>query len=269
MPETSDFALASIRDSIGCEAEPARQARAGDQSFWGCGVSSIFMSISKVPLAQAADTGSSLFVAAGEGAVKKKFGSPWFWHTPDDTIDKLDPAVLHRDTLIFLLATLRAATAPILPLRFSATAEGIRKTLESYQAAAGGHFDLGPIIERARKVEATTAELDGLLDKAERQKLGDQVSSIGNKAVLALGRALVPVYFSGESPFEQDLAVPIPAVAALEPVRRLGKMDPSSDEFHFLATELMRNRNRVAFYLREAWTAAEEASAALRKTIGA
>jgi hypothetical protein len=267
MPETNDFALSAIRDSIGFEAEPARQARAGDQSFWGCGVSSIFMSISKVPLAQAANTGGSLFVAAGEGTTKKKFGSPWFWHTPDDTIDKIDPAVLHRDTQIFLLATLRSAVAPILPLRFSATAESIRKTLENYQAAAGDRFDLGAVIERAKKVQTAIEELDRLLDQAKQQELGEKVSGLGNRAILAVGRSLVPINFSGESPFEQDLAVPIPAVAVLEPVRRLAKMDSNSDEFRFLVTELIRNRNKVAFYLREALTAAQEAASAVRRVL--
>jgi len=267
MPETSEYALSAIRDSIGHEAEPARQARAGDQSFWGCGVSSIFMSLSKVPIDQAANTGGTLFAAAGEGTVKKKFGSPWFWHTPDDTIDKIDPAVLRRDTLVYLISTLRAATVPILPLRFSATAEGIQKTLEGYQSAAGDRFDLAPVIERAKKVVAATAELDGLLDKAKQQAFSEKVADIGNRALMALGRIVVPTYFSSVDPFEQDLALPIPAVAALEPVRRLGKMDPTSDEFRFLATELTRNQNRVAFHFREAVTAAQEASAALRRVL--
>src|SRR5262249_19993084 len=66
MPETRSFALDVIRDAIGVEAEPERQSRAGDQSFWGCGVPSIFMDLSQVPPELAASTGSSLFSAADQ-----------------------------------------------------------------------------------------------------------------------------------------------------------------------------------------------------------
>lgn len=267
MPETYDFGRSAIHDATGAEAQAGRIPRAGDQSFWGCGVSSIFMDISQVPAELAADIGSTPFTAAGETTAKRKSGLPWWWHTADDTIDKIDPAVLRRDTLIYLLSILRAATVPILPLRFSGTARGIRETLESYHAAAAGRFDLGLVIERARQVDAAAGELDTLLDQARQQAGGQKVASIANQGLMALGRALVPIYFSGEGPFEQDLAVPIPAMATVEPVRRLGKMGPATDEFRFLATEMTRNRNRVAFYLREALVAAQETTAALRQAL--
>jgi hypothetical protein len=261
MPETADFGVAAVRDAIGADAEPARMPRAGDQSFWSCGVSSVFLSLSKSP----ADEGQQ--DSPRVPGSKKKFARPWFWHTSDDTIDKLDPVVLRRDTLVYMIANLRAATVPILPLRFSKTAQAIQKALESYHNAAAGRFDLANVIDRAAKVGTAAAELEALL-----HRLGDRtdtkVADLANKGLIAIGRALVLVYFSGEGPFEQDLAVPIPPVAALEPVRWLGKLDPASDESRFLTTEMMRSRNKVAFYLRKALNAAQETRTAITSLLG-
>ncbi len=267
MPETREFALSAVHDSIGVEAEPERQSRAGDQSFWGCGVPSIFMGLSEVPIEQAADMGGAgLFTAAD--APKKKSGLPWFWHTADDTIDKIDPEVLKRDTQVYVLATARPALAPILPFRYAPAAREIRETIERYQAAAGDRIDLSKTIARASKLEAATETLDGLLDQARGGPLAEKVAAIANKGTMAMDRILVLLNFTANGPFDQDLAIPIPAVPLLEPARRLKEMDPAAAETRFLATELTRNRNKVDYSLREALAAAEETIAELRGALG-
>jgi hypothetical protein len=81
---------------------------------------------------------------------------------------------------------------------------------------------------------------------------------------MGLGRALVVIYFTASGPFDHDLAVPVPALPLLEPVRRLGRLGPDSDEARFLKTELTRNRNKVMFYLKQALKTAQETVAALR-----
>ncbi len=263
MPETEEFALGLIRDAIGREAYAERMPRAGDQSFWGHGVPSIFMSLSLVPPELAAERGQSqLFRAAGE-AGPPRGGLPWFWHTAEDTVDKLDPEVLVRDTRVYLLGVWRAASRPILPFRYGATAREIRATLEAYGGEAGDAFDLGPVIGRARELGAVTGELDRLIEG-----LGDGASAglagAVNRGLMGLGRALVVIYFTAAGPFDHDLAVPVPALPLLEPVRRLGRLRPDSDEARFLKTELTRNRNKVMFYLKQALKTAQETVAAIR-----
>ena len=81
---------------------------------------------------------------------------------------------------------------------------------------------------------------------------------------MAMDRELVLVNFSAEGPYDQDLAIPIPAVPLLAPARRLRELDPTSNEARFLATELTRNRNKVTQHLRRAFEAGEAASAALQ-----
>ncbi len=266
MPETREFALGVIRDAIGREAYAERMPRAGDQSFWGHGVPSIFMSLSLVPPELAAERGQSQLFRAGGEAGPVRGGLPWFWHTPEDTLDKLDPEVLVRDTKVYLLAVWRAATEPVLPLRYGETAREIKTTLEAYQAAAGPSFDLGPVIERAGRLEALAAELDRIADRvrAEGSRAPEGAVRAVNAGLMGLGRALVPIYFTASGPFDHDLAIPVPALPLLEPVRRLAGLKADSDEARFLKTELVRNRNKVLYFLRQAIQTAEQTIAAVQ-----
>jgi hypothetical protein len=265
MPETYPFALAAVQDAIGVEATPERQSRAGDQSFWSSGVPSIFMSLSLVPGEMAASRPAGLF-SGDEGNAKLRPGLPWWWHTAEDTIDKIDPDVLVKDTRVFALATLRAGAAGVLPFRYAPAAEEIRRTLEAYQKAAGDRFDVGPALERARAAEERAQDVDRKLDAlGGGTGAGLSAAQVGalNRALRELDRELVLVNFTSEGPFDQDLALPVATVPLLAPVERLAALDAASDEAHFLATELVRNRNKAAYHLRLAAAAAERASAAL------
>ena len=265
MPGTREFALAAVRDATGVEAEPERQSRAGDQSFWSCGVPSIFMDLSEVPAELSARTGSSgLFTAAGQPPPKQEGGLPWWWHTAEDTIDKIDREVLQRDTRVFLLATLRAATSPLVRLQFEPSAREIREAIERYQGAAGDRIDLGPAARRAAGGESAARELDGLLEEVRGRDVEQERAERVNRVLLGVDRPLVMMSFTSAFPFDQDLALPVPPVPLLAPAERLAKLDPSSSETRFLTTELVRRRNKVTYQLRLAGEAAEEAIALLR-----
>jgi hypothetical protein len=251
MPETRAFAVAAIRDATGIVATPHRQSRAGDQSFWACGVPSVFMDLSQVP-AELAAGASDLFGGGGAGP-----GLPWWWHTPEDTIDKLDPEVMERDTRVYLLATFRAAAAQVLPYRYRPAASEIREALEGYQQAAGDRLDLAPAIDRAIAAERAAAAVDGLLDRLPTP--GPERAAKLNRALEAMDRELVLIAFTERGRFDQDLAVPIPPVPLLSPVSWLASLDPGSDESHFLTTELLRRRNQVCYQLRLAARAAQAA----------
>jgi hypothetical protein len=226
------------------------------------------MDLSQVPPELAANLGSgSLFRAPDQAPARQPGGLPWWWHTPEDTLDKIDPDVLVRDTQVYLLTNWRSASAPILPFRYGPAAREIRETLERYQGEAGDRFDLGPAIDRACQVEAISTTLDEVLDRVRQRSDAERLATIANRGGMAINRALVTIGFTANGPFDQDLAVPIPAVPLLEPVRRLRDVDPTASEARFLATELTRNRNKVVFYLQQALLAAESAVEALRAAV--
>jgi hypothetical protein len=63
---------------------------------------------------------------------------------------------------------------------------------------------------------------------------------------MALSRILNPVLYTVEGPYDHDPALQVPMLPGLQGVTRLASLDPDSDEYGFLRTRLVRERNRVA-----------------------
>ncbi|HVX29825.1 MAG TPA: M28 family peptidase, partial [Nitrolancea sp.] len=122
-----------------------RIGRGGDQSFWGVGIPSV---------------GGDIFRQADVDERRKDLSGVfgWWWHTPDDTLDKLDPANLQRDACVLLASVYQYTTATVLPFRQSAAVDEIRAALDEIATAAGDAFDLS----------ATRADADALRQATER-----------------------------------------------------------------------------------------------------
>ena len=135
--ELSALGESVMHERTGQDARGHRMSRAGDMSFNGIGIPSLFMGVSQVPMKET-DTD---YVSIAFG---KLFGSkmPWWWHTSEDTVDKLDPELLVVDTQIYLSAVWRLCSQPLLPLDFRRVAADIRSTLAQLHATAGDHLDL-------------------------------------------------------------------------------------------------------------------------------
>src|SRR5262249_48707287 len=133
--DAQSLAEAVVADVTGQRARGRRFSRAGDQSFWGAGVPSSFMSLSGLPR-QETELSRAMERLVGSA------GFPWWWHTREDTIDKIDADVLALDTKVYLATALRWLNAPVLPLDHRRAARAIVVEVEALQAAAGHRFDL-------------------------------------------------------------------------------------------------------------------------------
>jgi Peptidase family M28 len=244
--DAQPFAERVVADVTGQRGRGRRFSRAGDQSFWGAGVPSAFMSLSGLPRQ---DTELSRAMERLVGSA----GFPWWWHTKNDTIDKIDPDVLVLDTKVYLASTLRWLNAPVLPLDHARAAQSLLAELEALQAAAGPRFDLGPALEAAR----------GLLERLQRLApavagaTADRVEA-ANRALVRLSRVLVLLAYTTGDRFTHDLALPIPPLAGLQRARELAALDPDGDAFKFARAALMRERNRAVHALESAATVADE-----------
>ena len=220
MAETRGVAAEPIRDVTGQELGYRRTGRNADQSFTGIGVPSALGGLSTQP---AGDLG-------------------WWWHTPDDTLDKVDDANLVRDTQIYLLTCWQLCTLSVLPFDYAAAATEMRDRLATLQEAVHGRFDLTSVIA---EVEAFRADAEGLNSVAAA--VGDDAASAErlNAAIIAVGHALIPVNYTKAGPFEVDLALENPVLPGLALVPRLAELDPLGNDAHFLRTRLIRERNRV------------------------
>jgi hypothetical protein len=240
------FAEGVVADVTGQRSRGRRFSRAGDQSFWGAGVPSAFMSLSGLPKQ---DTELSRAMERLVGSA----GFPWWWHTRDDTIDKIDPGVLALDTKVYLASALRWLNAPVLPLDHVQAGQSLLAVLETLQAAAGARFDLTPALNAAR----------GLVERLQR--LAAALGSVpagrvepANRTLMRLSRLLVPLAYTTGDRFTHDLALPIPPLAGLQPARGLASLDPDGDAFKFARAALVRERNRAVHALESAATVADE-----------
>jgi N-acetylated-alpha-linked acidic dipeptidase len=179
-------------------------------------------------------------------------GFPWWWHTRDDTIDKIDPAVLALDTRVYAAAALRLCNAPVLPLAPARAARAVAQTADELHAAAGGQFDLSPVVEAALGLADALAVHDGRLARLAADPAAAEEATRSSRALMRLSRALVPLLYTTGDRFAHDLAVGIPPLAGLAPARALREMDPASDLARFTLAALVRERNRVLHALDEA-----------------
>jgi N-acetylated-alpha-linked acidic dipeptidase len=67
-----------------------------------------------------------------------------------------------------------------------------------------------------------------------------------------LARLLIPLNFTREGRFHHDPALEVPPLSDLAPVAELASAEAGSHRAHVLQTDLVRDRNRVVWTLREA-----------------
>jgi len=240
------FAETVVADVTGQRSRGRRFSRAGDQSFWGAGVSSAFMSLSGLPK-QDTDLSRAMERLVGSA------GFPWWWHTKDDTVDKIDADVLVLDTKVYVASALRWLNAPVLPLDHTRSAQSLLAELETLQAAAGARFDLAPALETARALIERLERVATALTKAPEKRL-DAI----NRRLMRLSRVLVPLAYTSGDRFTHDLALPLPPLAGLQRARELATLDPDSDAFKFARAALVRERNRAVHALDSAVSGADE-----------
>ncbi|MBI3969434.1 MAG: M28 family peptidase [Chloroflexi bacterium] len=253
MAESYDFAAEIIKELSGQELGYKRANRSGDQSFWGVGVPSLFMSLSHQPASDSATSAAFASLTGPNPSTGGSGGLGWWWHTPDDTLDKLDRDNMVRDAKIYVATLTRLCTAQVLPFDYSAAAQEIADHLTRLQSAAGDRLDLSEPIGLARELET---DLSAFRSDVERRLAGNQVDEAElatlNESLVRLGNALIPLNYSKVGPFDHDLAVSISPVPTLAPAAELATLDPASREYRFLKTRLVRERNKMSAGLDEA-----------------
>jgi hypothetical protein len=202
--------------------EGRRVGRNSDMSFWGVGIPTLFGSLSHQP----------------PSPVKMRNPLGWWWHTPHDLLDKIDPANLARDTRVFVRALWRLVTDPVLPLDYAAHARSLLKEITALEGKLGGRLPLSPLTEAAQAVCDKAAALKG------------EPASV-NRALMAASRALVPVDYTSGDRFSHDPALPQAPWPVLDPIRALAAAS-GPDAIRFATVAAVRARNRMLHALQQA-----------------
>lgn len=201
-----------------------RPLKAGDQSFLGVGLPSLG-AFRMLPT----DHPDRKAVGGCGGA--------YWWHSPEDTLDKADADILADDTRIYVSMTAALCVPERHPYDLRASANDFLTHLGELQEAGGKHLDLTAALDVAGRYRNAAERLAATADSVE--------AAAYNDAVVRVTRIVNPALFTIDGPYEVDPALQMPVLPGLAPLRELAAMDPESDEYRFLRTALVRQRNRV------------------------
>ena len=241
--ELRALAAEAVRGETDVPYQGSPPLRAGDESFLGMGVPALFMEVSEQPMGSEGSSG----VSAGGGL-------GWWWHTTEDTPDKLDPEFLARDARIYLRALWRLVTDPVLPMWAGAAAREVLEVLLERSEAARGRLDFSAPIRLAERLLGRADALDALAERLRAQGAAAATAPVRrvNRRLMALGRALGSVRYARQGPSGQDAALAQPLLPGLERAGDLGALREDDPAIGHLRVDLVRERNRIVLALQEA-----------------
>jgi Predicted aminopeptidases len=229
----AQLALGKRKDKY---VSPTRPSRAGDQSFWGVGVTSLAVYSMLTP----EDENRDLNVGGSGGA--------WWWHSEHETFDKYSPEVLSQDARLYATILLGLSTADVLPFDPAAIAGDYLDSLREFEEAAGEHLPIAELTEETRLLKA---RLEALRASASKQAIDKNESARMNRLFLRISRLLNPVLYQSGSDFHHDPALGSRALPSLSPALTLSKLSNDSDTYRFTRVGLLRRMNRIRHQLRE------------------
>jgi hypothetical protein len=235
MGEIEHITGAVVRELSGQEPNVRRPLKAGDQSFLGVGLPSLG-AYRMLPLDHP------------ERKAVGGCGGGYWWHSPEDTLDKADANILAEDVAVYAAMTARMCEPAVIPYDFGPSANDFIVSLTEQQEIAGQHLDLTDVIAQANAYAAAAVKLAS-------SEATDVVAR--NNGMKRLSQIVNPALFTIDGPYEFDPALQLPVLPGLAPMKHLATLDPKSDEYQFLLTKLRRQRNRIHDALLQATALAE------------
>ncbi len=232
MAELARFAMQRGEDA---DIQPTRPGRNSDQSFNGVGV----------PLLQ-------LYRNRAE-----EDGGYWWWHTPEDTFDKIDFDILDRDTYLYAIALSALLGRELLPVDVVGQVETLGAAIAARSGAGDGRFDLS----RASEAHAELLALAGRLQAALTGATG---SAALDMALVDVLRPLHRILYVPLTPHHPDAGAVPGLLPGLAPTRILAEETPGSERYRLAMATLVRERNRLL----EAIAESNRRAAALLASLG-
>jgi hypothetical protein len=233
--EIRDSLVETIKEVDKTEPQDVhRIIKVGDQSTLGLGIPSM-----------------SLMTAFPREVIIKEVGryTPlylgWWYHSSEDTMDKVDIETLKRAVNVYAVYIYKLLNSPVLPYKHSRSTNLIVDTLEKLNRDAKDIIDLGRCVFLARELHEKILRLEEI----ESNIQGDEELEELNEILIKLSRYLIPLLYTydagkyGQDPYGLSyLNYPIPL---LHPIEDLVKMPKDSEKFIMLKTKLLRNRNKI------------------------
>lgn len=220
--EGKDFLGNLVKEITGSyPAEYGSIGRGADQSFWGAGIPYHITARHEVSKEK------RKYACAGSGVV--------WWHTPEDTYDKVDKDILVMDTKILTAIVYELAVLKELPTDFDNYFVRIRSILEKADNSSDKEFDFKDIYQLLDKLKLKTEEVF---------KHSGMTNDIRNRLIKLIGGEMNRLMHSYSGRYEHDYAVSRRLFPYISIVTGIYKDNTPEDEYLFIKTEFVRQRNR-------------------------
>lgn len=221
MLEGNDFAKEFLREFNDEEPiPPVPMARFADQTFWGANVP---------------------FAIMPKFSKKDKVIFYW-WHTKEDTFDKVDEEIVLRDAKVIAKLSAIFANIDRLPADMKGFAEIMEQRLCEIKDALSSDFDLTPVWPVMEKLKETIAKFEAALP--------GQGPETADDAVIKTAGEMVRITYTASSRYHQDPATEGPMFPALSMAMGLTPENTEADFYLAVQTRFVRQRNRLVGQLR-------------------
>lgn len=192
--------------------------RGADQSFWGAEIPYHLMTRYEVPPEK------KVTVAPG--------GSPW-WHTIEDTYEKISFDILKKETQIFLKNVLAFSNEKVLPVDFNHYFGQMEERLCDVEQDSDPAFDFSDLQAALKQLKEKAMYCYAKENEENKNKI---VKIVGGKM-----NFLMQTY---GSPYGQDLSYSYGMFPHLTAVKGVYRDCTTPEAFLFYETEFIRQKNR-------------------------
>ncbi|MFW9855554.1 MAG: M28 family peptidase [Candidatus Thorarchaeota archaeon] len=242
-PETWSFLEEIEKELLGQVSAKKLPLKIGDNSFLGIGIPYIF-TFATYPQQELERHGNAIF--------------GWWYHSEEDTWDKLDPELLELHAKLYFEYVRQLVTMPVIPWNYEAYTSYLIKEVELVQKRYPSNpfpellslvkRKLGTLLQNTSELREiiSTLPTDESLDiKANERR---QISMV-NKVILRLGTTLNPAFRSISGKYRHDpygssnLTLPLPRVTSV--LNQINAFEPTDEQRNSLLFQLRREYNTL------------------------
>lgn len=246
MALTKKIAAEVIKEETGQTFKGKPFGRSGDQSFWGAGVPSAFMGFSGQPMKNPPEKLDTYYMIKQFNNGPDSSGFGWWWHTTEDTFDKIDESILERDAKVYLSFVYRCCHDKLIPLDIHSGVEELKGFIENYMKLAQDSVNTEKLKHYFNEFYQLT---DKVITKIKQSKEDDIQKN--NELIKSISRVVVRLMQVNISEFEPDPALPLPPVPLLASIHELKDYNRNDKAYFMLVTEIQRRVNQVSFILKQ------------------
>ena len=165
----------------------------------------------------------------------------YWWHTREDTFDKVDPEVALRDTRVIGELTAFFANCGKLPADMSGFVDFMESRLRAIEERLGGDFDLSPVWPALGRLREAVMDLEASMEGQEDT----------DDAIMDTAGELARITYTASSPYHQDPAVKAPVFSGLAMAEGLTRENTEEEYYLAVQTRFVRQRNRLTGQMKQ------------------